>query len=115
MLEFFKRIFASGSSYDLLMAVLILVIPFSTKIPNVILAVLLLFFVINWRDIKKTSFNFFLTSPFIFLGIFVLYSFVKGILIGDLSDNKFSLLPLLIIIPFLFTKVKNFSSIRTLN
>ena len=109
MLEFFKRIFASGSSYNLLMAVLILVIPFSTKLPNVILAVLLLFFVINWRESKKANFNFFLASPFIFLSIFIVYTFAKGIFIGNLSDNKFSLLPLLFIIPFLFTKVKNFS------
>lgn len=109
MQDFFRDRFSSISFYDLLVGILILILPFSTKAPNIILGILMVFFLIQIKDTKRISFKFFLASPFIFLMIFIIYSLVKGILIGDLSDNKFSLLPLLIIIPLLFTKVRNFS------
>ena len=109
MLDFIKRRAISIPLYDVLIGILILMLPFSTKLPNIGLAVLFIFFLIKIREVKSASFRFFLATPVIFLVVFVIYSFAKGILIGDLSDNKFSLLPLLIIIPLLFTKVRNFS------
>ena len=41
-----------SSLYDYLFCLLILVIPFSLKIPNIVLIVLIVFFIIDFKKIK---------------------------------------------------------------
>lgn len=99
--------------FDYLFGLLILILPFSLAIPNIILGVLFLLFLI---DIKKVKFPIILQNkPLIILYGFFGYFFIKAFLnqtfmtdIGQLSRYLFVL-----VIPILFLKVKDVRAIQT--
>ncbi|CAM4123230.1 O-antigen ligase family protein [Flavobacterium antarcticum] len=102
---------SKGSLYDYLFCILILAIPFSLKLPNVLLIALTLFFIIDYKRIQKLDFSRLLQPQFVFLGILLLYWLIKGLFTGTIGENKYSLLLPIILIPLLILKVQDFYKI----
>lgn len=101
-----KIIFYLANKYDYLFAFLILILPFSNALPNIIIGLLVLFYFINF---KKELFINYHKSPFFILNILVFYLFFQA-LINDTFFQDFGFYKkyfYLIIIPILFLKVKN--------
>ena len=92
--------------FNWLFATLIFVLPFSAAIPNVLLAVALLAFLVSFRrsDLNKVK-----QSPFLLFNLFVLYLVIKSVINGDLlSDLKyFSVYLIICLVPVLISKVDN--------
>ncbi len=99
---------SKNSLYDYLFCALILVIPFSLKVPNIIMIALTLFFLADYKQITKSNFQNILKSQYLVLGFLILYWLIKGFITGSLGENKYSLLLPVILLPFLILKVYNF-------
>lgn len=99
------------NSYDYLFAILILLLPFSKGIPNIIMAGLLLIFLI---DFKKQYFQGFYKSPYLIIFFLTLYLFGQAIINGTfIMDFEFYKKYLyLIIIPILFLRVNNYQLLK---
>ena len=93
-------------AYDYLFCLLIFSIPFSLKIPNAITILLLLLFIADFKSVQRSDFVSLCKRPLIIMYCFVLYLLTKAILTGSISENKYSLLVLLSILPILFIKLK---------
>ena len=97
-----------SSLYDYLFCLLILVIPFSLKIPNIVLIVLIVFFIIDFKKIKELDFRKLIKSPYIILGLLLSYWIFKGLITGTINENKYGLLLPIIVIPILILKIQDF-------
>ena len=106
-----NKITLKENGYDYLFSALILILPFSNSIPNLIMGLLLLIFIISF---KKEQFSNFHKSSFFFLILLVLYLFLTAIgnntfIIDMVFYKKYFYL---IIVPILFLKVKNFNLLK---
>ena len=72
-----------------------------------LLIVLVFFFMSDFKRIQKLDFSRLLQPQFIVLGILILYWLVKGLLTSTITENKYSLLLPIILIPILVLKVKD--------
>lgn len=97
--------------YDYLFGLLIIILPFSKSLPNIIMGFLFLIFIINFKkqDFKKPY-----KSPYFFLFLLVVYIILKAIInnsfIEDIDFYKKYFY--LILIPLLFIKVKNLQLLK---
>jgi hypothetical protein len=101
----------STNSYDYFFAVLILFLPFSKSVPNIIMVLLAVLFMI---DFKKENFaNYTKSSSFILL-LLVGYLFSQAILNGSfITDLEFyKKYFYVLIIPILFLKVNDFELLK---
>ncbi len=98
------------NKFEIVFSLLILTLPFSKAIPNLIFAVLFLMFLIefNKQELKKIS------VPLIIVNGLLIFLIVKSLVFGfileDYSYYRFFLI--IIIISILFIKVKNFLFIK---
>jgi hypothetical protein len=99
-----------GNSYDYVCALILVFLPFSASIPNLLLALLLLFYLLDFDFKYQSSYP----KPFIFLSILIAYLFVKALLNGtfmvDFTYYKKYLY--LILLPILFFKVNRLSMLK---
>ena len=93
--------------YDYLFCLLILSLPYSLKLPNVVLILLGLFFIGDYKKCKQLDFSKLKTKSFLILFLLVLYEIIKGITTSTLSENKYTLLLPVVLLPFLALKIKN--------
>jgi O-antigen ligase len=101
-----------SNSYDYLFCLLILILPYSLKLPNIIIISLSLFFISDYREYDKIDFKILKNKSFAFLGLLVFYFFCKGLITNTLAENNCALLVPIILVPILFLKIKN--SVRIL-
>lgn len=97
--------------YDYLFALLILVLPFSNGLPNVVMGLLLLIALMSSR---KETFISYIKTPFVLLGFLMFYLYVQAILNQSfLQDIEFyKKYSYLIIVPILILKVKNIQLLK---
>lgn len=99
------------SRFDYIFAGLIMVLPFSNAIPNIILGVLILIALIN---VNKSYFKNYFKSPYFILTLLFSYIFCQAIFnqtfIVDIEFYKKYCY--LIIVPFLFLKVRNINFLK---
>lgn len=103
-----KLSISKDSFYDFLFCLLILVLPFSLKAPNIVLISLILFFFIDYKQLKYFEFRKIFKLPYLFLGILILYWFIKGLITGTLNENKYGLLIPILFLPLLALKVRDY-------
>ncbi len=100
----------SASSYDYLCALILVFLPFSNSIPNLLLALLLLVYLINFQFKYQTSYP----KPFLFLSLLIAYLFFQalynGTFVQDFTFYKKYLY--LIILPILFYKVNRLQLLK---
>lgn len=100
-----------GKTYDYLFAALLLVFPFSNSLPNIVIALLVLFFLADFKnyELKKLK-----TAPFILLYLFFGYVFIKAAITQSLFTEwgVYKKFIIVLILPILFTKVKNVSVLK---
>lgn len=106
--------FYSEKTYDYLFALLILVLPYSMAIPNLIIGILILLFVFG---IKKEFFIDYFKSPFFILSLLVFYIFFQAIINDSffLDIGFYKKYFYLLIIPVLFLKVKKIQLLKILS
>ncbi|MNE01153.1 hypothetical protein D3C80_935820 [compost metagenome] len=99
------------NSYDYFFAILILFLPFSKSVPNITMALLIAFFVI---DFKKGNFRNYTKSSSFILFLLVCYLFGQAILNGSfITDLEFyKKYFYVLIIPILFLKVNDFELLK---
>lgn len=98
--------FLKENSYDFLFAFLILILPLSKALSNIVVAFLILLFILKF---KKNQLHNYYNSPFFILNILVLYIFAQA-LINNTFLHDFGFYKkyfFIIIIPILFLKTKN--------
>jgi O-antigen ligase len=96
-----------SNSYDYLFCLLILILPYSLKLPNIIIIALSLFFIFDYGEYGKIDFKILKNKSFAFLGFLVFYLFCKGLITNTLAENNCALLVPIILVPVLFLKIKN--------
>ena len=103
-----------NKNYDLIICLLIIILPFSKAIPNLILGLLILIFTINF---KKQYLEVFFKSSFFVLLLLVLLLYLQAILNGTfiIDISIYERFLYLIIIPILFLKVENFNLIKNIS
>lgn len=99
------------NSYDYLFAVLILLLPFSKPIPNIIMAILVVIFLI---DFKNEYFKDYIKSPNFILVLLVFYLYFQAVFNGSfINDSEYYKKHLyLLIVPILFLRVTNFQMLK---
>lgn len=97
--------------YDYLICCLILVLPFSLKLPNLFLIAASLFLIFDFKDYKSLRFSFLRVSPIVLLGVLLLYFLIKGLITTTISETKYSLLAPIIIVLILFTKIRDYKKV----
>ena len=99
------------NKYDIIFSLLIISLPFSKGIPNIIMGVLWIIFLI---DFKKEYFNKYFNSPHLFLSITVVYLCLQAILNESfiLDIDFYKTYAYLIIIPILFKKVEQINVLK---
>lgn len=108
-----------NNSYDYLFSLLIITIPFSNSIPNIIMGLLCFIFIFKY---DKQDFSNYHKSSYFFLTILIVYTFLKAIYNNSFIEDMvfYKKYFYLIIIPILMFKTKNlqllkFVSIITIN
>lgn len=101
----------STNSYDYFFAVLILLLPFSKSVPNIIMVLLAVLFMI---DFKREAFTNYTKSPNFILLLLVSYLFGQAVLNGSfITDIEFyKKYFYVLIIPILFLKVNDFELLK---
>lgn len=102
-----KLLLTKTSIYDYLFCGLILAIPFSLKLPNILLIVLTLFFIIDFKNLKNIEFKSLYKIQYFILGTLILYWIIKGLLTGSISENKHNLMLPIVMFPLLILKVRD--------
>lgn len=99
------------NKYDIIFSLLIILLPFSKGISNVIIGILAIIFLI---DFKKEYFSKYINSPYLFLSITVFYLYLQAILNESfiLDIDFYKTYAYLIIIPILFKKVEQISVLK---
>ena len=100
-----------AKTYDYIFAALLLLLPFGTAFPNIIIALLIVGFII---DYKRVNFNKLIKAPAVILYLFLAYFFIKGLINQSLFAewNIYKKFFILLIIPVLFLKVKRVHLIK---
>lgn len=98
--------------YDYLFCCLIFSLPYSLKIPNLLLILLCVFTIFDFKEIKNLKFTSLKTKPIIVLAVLMVYFLMKGIITGTISDHKYGLLVPVLTVPFLFLKVKEVKKVE---
>lgn len=102
-----RKIFiVKNNLYDFLLSLLIVTLPLSLKLPNIFLILLSVFFVLDYKAIKRIQFRKLYTYSFILLGLFILYIYFHGLIFGVLGERRYSLFVPVILFPIIFLKVK---------
>lgn len=101
----------STNSYDYFFAVLILLLPFSKSVPNIIMVLLAVLFMIDFKREDLTNYT---KSPNFILLLLVSYLFGQAVLDGSfITDIEFyKKYFYVLIIPILFLKVKDFELLK---
>jgi O-antigen ligase len=91
--------------YDYLFAALLLLMPFSMALPNIVIALLVLLFVADYKSVDYKRLR---SLPVIMLYAFLAYYFIRGAITGALfiDWNIYKKLIILFIMPVLFLKVR---------
>ena len=99
-----------GISYDYIGALLLVFLPFSASIPNLLLALMLLFYLLDFDFKFQTSYP----KPFIFLSVLIAYLVIKALLNGSfmLDFTYYKKYGYLIILPLLFFKVNRLDLLK---
>lgn len=97
--------------FDYLFCLLIVIIPISFAIPNLILVLLIVLFLADYKNLKKIDFSPIKKPAVVLVWSLVLYWYVKDAITQHLTDNKHSLFLLIIILPLLFLKIQNYTRI----
>lgn len=106
--------FLKENSYDFLFAFLILILPLSKALPNIVIGLLVLLFILKF---KKNDIDNYYNSPFFILNILVLYIFAQA-LINNTFLHDFGFYKkyfFIIIIPILFLKTKNVQLLKVVS
>lgn len=93
--------------YDYLFCLLIIILPYSIKFPNILIVILSLFLIFDFKEYSKIDFKILKKTTLITLYILILYWLSKGFLTNTISENKYSLYILILIVPILFLKIRN--------
>ncbi|THF47643.1 hypothetical protein E6C50_16325 [Flavobacterium supellecticarium] len=103
-----------NQSYDYLLIALILILPFSKGLPNVILGLLALVFIL---DYKKKYFQEYFQSPLPYLAVLILYVSGQALINGTfmLDLNIYKKYFYLILLPILFFKINNIQRFKILS
>lgn len=99
--------------YDYLFSLLIFFLPFSNSLPNLVMGVLIIIFILKF---KKDYLNQFITSPYLILFFLTIYILSQSIFnLTFLQDFGFYKKYLyLLIIPILFLKVEKFQLLKNI-
>lgn len=97
--------------YDYLFAILLIILPFSSAIPSIILCILIVFFII---DVRKINFKPLKTFPFYMLYALFGYMFLKAVFTGAIFTdiNLYSRYIFILVIPILFLKLQHIEKIK---
>jgi O-antigen ligase len=93
--------------YDYLFCLLIIILPYSIKFPNILIVILSLFLIFDFKEYSKIDFKILKKTTLITLYILILYWLSKGFLSNTISENKYSLYVIILIVPILFLKIRN--------
>jgi O-antigen ligase len=97
--------------YDYLFAALLLLMPFGSALPNIVIALLVLFFAVDYKsaDYKRLR-----SLPVMALYAFLAYYFIRGAITGALfiDWNIYKKYIILFLLPVLFLKVKRAEVIK---
>lgn len=96
----------SNGFFDLLFCFLTLIIPFSKSISNILLIVLSLIFILDYKNFKNLFFKKLFSKPFLLLLILVMFWIIKSIITNSFFDTKFTIFIPMFFIPMLYLKVK---------
>lgn len=97
--------------YDGLFCTLILCLPYFSKIPNILLIFLSVFFIADYKVLKTINFKALKSTPLLIFLLLILYWLVKSAITNTIGDNKYGLFLPMFLIPFLLLKVKNYQLI----
>ncbi|GGB77497.1 hypothetical protein GCM10007424_16950 [Flavobacterium suaedae] len=99
------------NSYDYIFALLLLGLPFSKALPNILLPILGLFFIITYKEV---NFKKLLKTPIVILYAFLFFIFIKATINQTIiaESSYFKKYIILLFIPLLSLKVKNFKLIK---
>lgn len=103
--------FTKQDFFDGLFCLLILSIPYSLKAQNIILIAISLFFVADYKGMKRLDFSRLKKIPVMLFFLFLAYFFTMGVVTGNLADNKYGLFPVLVLIPVLALKISDFNKL----
>ena len=92
--------------HDYLVALLIVVVPFSRALPNIILPLVIVFFIIGYKDSRLDALK---KTPVVILYALMAYIFIKGAISQSLFTefNFYNKLFIIMLLPILFTRVTN--------
>ncbi|MES2487346.1 MAG: O-antigen ligase family protein [Bacteroidota bacterium] len=92
--------------YNYLVALLIVMVPFSRALPNIILPVIIVFFIIGYKDSRINALK---KTPLLILYALMAYIFIKGAISQSLFTefNFYNKLFIIMLLPILFTRVTN--------
>lgn len=93
--------------YDSLFCILLLFIPSSIRIPNIITISLILFFLIDYKRSFKLDFKKLIQPHYLIFCFLMLYLFLKAIFTNTVFENNYTLFLIVLALPFLFLKVNN--------
>jgi len=100
-----------NKTYDYFFAALLLLFPFSNSLPNIVIAILVTLFIIDYKRIDLTKLK---NTPAILLYVFFAYIFSKAVITQSLFTewNIYKKYIIILILPILFTKVKNVTLLK---
>jgi O-antigen ligase len=81
------------------------------KLPNVFLGLLLLLFIADYKKISRVNFRLLLNPTIVFFAFFSIYLWIKAALTGTITESKYDLLLLILIIPALFLRIKDVKTV----
>lgn len=97
--------------YDFSFFFLLCILPYSLKFPNVFLVLLVVLFIADYKNTARLNFKALNNLPFGFFALFSAYLWIKAVLTGSITEGKYDLLLLILIIPVLFLRVKNLNKV----
>ncbi len=93
--------------YDYLYSILIILLPLSFALPNIILGLLVLLFIVDIKNFKTKFLQDFFRPSLLLLPILIFFWFGKDIITKNFSENKHSLFIITPILLILFLKIQN--------
>ncbi len=92
--------------FDALFCFLIISIPFSKSVSNIILITLGIFFIVEYKHFNKLLFKKLFSKPFLILLILITFWIIKSVITNSLLDTKFTIFIPMFFIPMFYLKVK---------
>lgn len=96
--------------FEFFFSLLIIILPFSRALPNIILVLLFLIYLLDVKKIRVSKLNFTFKIQIALFFYLIIKSIFFGFFIEDLS--YYSLLSIVILVPILFLKVQNFDMLK---